>query len=362
MRNGHASKTWPVTRSIWPTFPFWLSYLLPPVIIISVYNRGWFAAVPIVVIFGVLPVLDWLSGVAPIPREAPDLAFNRWFRLVTWLWVPVQLALIAWLVRTVPMERLTPLELLAATVSVGATTGAIGMTFAHELIHRRQGYERAFGNILLASVTYPHFAIEHVKGHHRHVGTPRDPATARLGESVYQFIPRSILGGLISAWHIEQRRLWERETPTWSPQNVMLRYAAVEVAIYASIAIAFGSVALAMFAGQSLVAVAILEVINYVEHYGLLRRKSKTYEYERIKPEHSWDSPNRISNWLLINLPRHSDHHMSAAKRYQSLELLPHAPRLPGGYGMMFLLALLPPLWFRVMNPRVAAVRADASI
>jgi alkane 1-monooxygenase len=142
----------------------------------------------------------------------------------------------------------------------------------------------------------------------------------------------------------------------------MLRYVLVEVAIYVSIAVAFGPVAVAMFAGQSLVAIAILEIINYVEHYGLRRKKAKAYEYERVKPEHSWDSPNRISNWLLINLPRHSDHHMAAAKRYQSLELLTHAPRLPGGYGAMFLLALVPPLWFRVMNRRVAAVREGASI
>jgi len=351
-----------VTRSIWATFPFWLAYLLPPIVIISVFNRGWFTLVPIVVVFGLLPLLDWMSGVAAIAREAPDLAFNTWFRLVTWLWVPVQLALIAWLVRTVPLEHLGPLELIGATVSVGATTGAIGMTFAHELIHRRHGYERAFGNILLASVTYPHFAIEHVKGHHRHVGTPNDPATARLGESVYRFVPRSVRGGLSSAWQIEQRRLWEREVGTWSVQNIMLRYAAAELAIYVSIAIAFGPVAVAVFAGQSLFAIAVLEAINYVEHYGLLRKKSSAYEYERVKPEHSWDSPNRISNWMLINLPRHSDHHMSAAKRYQSLELLPHAPRLPGGYGAMFLLALVPPLWFRVMDPRVAAVRAGASI
>jgi alkane 1-monooxygenase len=251
--------------------------------------------------------------------------------------------------------------MFAATVSVGSTTG-VGMTFAHELIHRRKAFERFLGDILLASVTYAHFAIEHVKGHHRHVGTPRDPATARLGEAVYVFLPRSIVGGLLSAWKIERRRLEEHRLRAWSPSNMMLRFTGVEMAIYIAIAMAFGPVAIAMFAGQSLVAIAVLEIINYVEHYGLLRKESSPGEYERVKPEHAWDSPNRISNWLLINLPRHSDHHMTAAKRYQSLELLPHAPRLPGGYGSMFLLALLPPLWFRVMDRRVAAARSIASI
>jgi alkane 1-monooxygenase len=352
-----------VTRSFWATLPFWIAYLLPPVIIICVYNRGWFAAVPIAVIFVLLPVIDAMSGGAPLSREAPDLAFNKWFRVVTWAWVPVQVALISWLVRAVPLAHLTTAEIIDATVSVGATTGAIGMTFAHELIHRRQGYERAFGNILLASVTYPHFAIEHVKGHHRHVGTPRDPATARLGESVYRFLPRTVLGSLASAWHIERNRLWYQEQAAWSRHNLVLRYALLEAVIYAAIALAFGPIGVAVFVGQSAVAIAILEIINYIEHYGLERKTgSKSWEYEPVRQEHSWDSTNRVSNWLLINLPRHSDHHLSAAKRYQSLDLLPHAPHLPGGYGAMFLLALVPPLWFRVMNPRVAAARQSASI
>ena len=351
-----------MTRSFWATVPFWLAYLLPPILIISVYHRGWFAVVPVVVVFVVLPIVDSISGIASIPREAPGIAFNRWFRLVTWLWVPTQITVLFWLVRTVAQAHLTVGEMIASTCSVGAVTGAIGMTFAHELIHRRKGYERLLGNILLLTMTYPHFAIEHVKGHHRYVGTPRDPATARLGESIYRFLPRTVFGGARSAWQIERSRLAERGTSVWSPGNVMLRYAVAQVAIYAGIAAAFGPIALAMFAGQSLLAIAILEIINYVEHYGLVRKKTTATEYERISAEHSWDSGNRVSNWLLINLPRHSDHHLTAAKRYQSLELLRHAPRLPAGYGAMFWLALVPPLWFRAMNPRVAAARGTAPI
>ena len=362
MRSGPASKRSVVTRSFWGTFPFWIAFLLPPLIVVSVYSRGWFAALPIVVVFGVLPVIDALSGVPPFSREAPDLAFNKWFRLVTWAWVPVQLTLLWWLLVTVSRVDLSLWERIAAAVSVGAATGAIGMAFAHELIHRRRGYERAFGNILLASATYPHFAIEHVKGHHRNVGTPRDPASARLDESVYRFIPRSVLGSIASAWRIERTRMNSQQQVVWSTHNLMVRYALIEIAIYSTIAIALGPVSVALFAGQSAVAIAILEIINYVEHYGLQRRQTAPGAYEPVRPEHSWDSASRVSNWLLINLPRHSDHHMAAAKRYQSLELLPHAPHLPGGYGAMFLLALLPPLWFRVMNPRVAAARQGTPI
>jgi alkane 1-monooxygenase len=353
-----------VTRSFWATFPFWIAYLLPPIIVVCVHNRGWFAVAPIALIFVALPVIDALSGRPPLSREAPDLAFNTWFRGVTWGWVPLQMALLWWLIRIVPLQHLPPWQLVTATLSVGATTGAIGMTFAHEMIHRRQGYERAFGNILLASVTYPHFAIEHVRGHHRHVGTPRDPATARLGESVYRFLPRTVWGGVSSAWQIERKRLHTEDKSAWSTDNLMVRYALAEAAIYAAVALVFGRLGVAMFAGQSAVAIVILETINYIEHYGLLRKKvaEKPWEYEPVRADHSWDSPSRVSNWLLINLPRHADHHMSVAKRYQALELLPHAPHLPVGYGAMFLLALVPPLWFRVMNRRVAAARQGTPI
>jgi len=342
--------------------PFWLAYLLPPIIIVSAYNRGPFVWVPLIVVFVVLPFVDSVSGVPPLSREAPDLAFNRWFRLVTWFWVPIQLALIAWLVIIVPRTGLTTHEVVIAAVSVGSVTGAIGMTFAHELIHRRHAFERFFGAILLASATYPHFAIEHVRGHHRNVGTPEDPATARFGESLYAFLPRTIFGGIDSAWRLERDRLWRNEMRTWSWRNMMLRYVVVEIVIYLAIAVAAGPIGIAVFGVQSLVAIIILEVVNYVEHYGLVRKRTDRWMYERVRAEHSWDSPSRVSNWLLINLPRHSDHHLAAAKRYQSLELVPGAPRLPAGYGAMFWLALVPPLWFRVMNPRVAAARADAPI
>jgi alkane 1-monooxygenase len=351
-----------VRRSIWPTVPFWLAYLLPPLIIICVYNRGLFVWVPLTVVFVALPLVEAMAGVAPLSREAPDLAFNRWFRVVTWLWVPLQLALIGWLVGTVSHSRLSLHEMIIAALSVGAATGAIGMTFAHELIHRRKQYERALGNILLLSATYPHFTIEHVRGHHRRVGTPEDPATARLGESLYRFLPRTIVGSVASAWRLEQTRLWYHEHRTWSRHNMMLRYALFELLIYAGVGMAGGAMGLVLFATQSVVAILILEAINYVEHYGLVRKKIDNWNYERVRVEHSWDSPHRLTNWLLINLPRHADHHLAVAKRYQSLELLPGAPRLPGGYGAMFLLSLVPPLWFRVMNPRATAARSGASL
>jgi alkane 1-monooxygenase len=222
-------------------------------------------------------------------------------------------------------------------------------------VHRRHRFERALGEILLASVSYTHFAIEHVHGHHRHVGTPHDPATARLGESFYRFLPRTVLGGVASAWRLEAERLARRGRGVLSPSNRMLRYGLTQVLLYPLVWAAAGGTGVAVFAGQAFVAVSLLEVINYIEHYGLMRKEIAPGEYERIAPQHSWDSAYRLTNWMLINLARHADHHCLASKRYQSLELPSQAPQLPAGYGAMLLLALTPPLWFRVMNPRALA-------
>lgn len=313
--------------------------------------------------FVAVPIVDALSGTSDEARPPADVDANFWFRIVTWAWVPVQLGLLLRVLTMATSGRLSPLEIAGATVSMGVTSGALGITFVHELVHRSGRFERALGEIVLASVSYAHFAIEHVHGHHRHVGTPMDPATARFGESFYRFLPRTLSGSLISAWHLEVDRLARRGRSAWSPANRMLRYGVTQIVLWAALLLIYGATGVAVFVGQAVVAFSLLEVINYIEHYGLTRREIAPGEYERIAPQHSWDSSYRVSNWMLINLARHSDHHCVASKRYQSLELLAPAPQLPAGYGAMFLLALIPPLWFRVMNPRVmAATRVAESL
>lgn len=344
--------------SPWVAAPYLIGFLLPPIVILSIQERGWWTFAPVVVLLVVLPIVDALTGLADQARESPDVDRNRYFRLVTWSWVPLHVLLLLWVLGTAA-RGLTTLELAGSAISMGLTAGAVGITFAHELVHRRQPFERALGEILLAMVSYAHFAIEDVHGHHRHVGTPHDPATARLGESFYRFLPRTIVGSIVSAWRIEVDRLARRGRPAFSRSNRMLRYAITQLVLYPAVYWIYGAAGLAVFAGQAFVALSVLEVINYVEHYGLVRRQVAPGEYERIAPQHSWDSAYRISNWLLINLARHSDHHVATSKRYQSLELLPHAPQLPAGYGAMFLLALVPPLWFRVMNPRATRLRSS---
>jgi alkane 1-monooxygenase len=339
----------------WRALPYLAGFLLPPHVVRCISAGGWSTFLPVITVFVVVPLVDALGGMSDEARPPSKVETNVWFRIVTWAWVPMQLGLLAWVLRMATSGRLSGLEIAGATVSMGATSGALGITFAHELVHRRGRFERGLGEILLASVSYTHFAIEHVHGHHRHVGTPADPATARFGESFYRFLPRTLAGSLISAWHLEVERLGRRGRTACSPANRMLRYGLTQVLLWAGLLTILGATGVAVFAGQAIIAISLLEVINYIEHYGLTRREIAPGEYERIAPQHSWDSSYRISNWMLINLARHSDHHCMASKRYQSLELPAPAPQLPAGYGAMFLLALVPPLWFRVMNPRVAA-------
>ena len=207
----------------------------------------------------------------------------------------------------------------------------------------------------MTSVTYPHFCVEHVEGHHRNVGTPADPATARLGESVYRFVPRSVLGGLASAWRIERRRAARLGLRRWSWRDRRVRMGLLTAALYAAVALAFGWAGVLFFAAQSAVAVGQLEVINYLEHYGLSRREVGPGRYERVGAEHSWESAHRLTAWYLFNLPRHADHHARASRPYWNLDHSEASPQLPWGYSTVFLMALVPPLWRRVMDPRVPA-------
>lgn len=335
-----------------------MGFLAPPLVFLSISRGGWWSFAPLLVLYLGLPVGDALLGLHASrhpPEETARLSERRAFRVLTWLWVPVQAGLVWWAVDRFATLPLSPVERLGLIASVGTVTGGIGMTYAHELIHRPGRFELALGDILLALVTYPHFAIEHVYGHHRHVATPADPVTARKGESLYAFWGRAVPASVASAWRMERHRTsrFERSSRTW--RNRMVRYAVTMAMGYLAIALIWGTLGVIAFAGQSLVAFLLLETINYIEHYGLRRAETAPGQHERVTARHSWDSNHRVSNWLLINLARHADHHLLASKRYQALDPTDAAPQLPAGYGTMILVALLPPLWRRVMDPRVPA-------
>ena len=244
---------------------------------------------------------------------------------------------------------------------MGIVAGGGGINVAHELMHRSAPLPRAAAEILMTLVTYPHFCVEHILGHHRNVATPEDPASARRGEMVYLFFLRTVFGGLRSAWHLEGQRVVKKKLRPFGWSDRRMRHPMLVVAVYAAVGLAFGWTGIAVFFGQSVVAVALLEVINYVEHYGLSRQQNPDGRYERVMPKHSWNSAHRLTGWYLFNLPRHADHHYEARRPYNELRHLEDSPQLPLGYATMVIIALVPPLWFWMMNPRVDQWNAKQS-
>ena len=338
--------------------PHWVVHSIPLLTAIGLWRGGWWLAASIVFVFVVVPIVDALVGLR-VDNEETEGPLRRWaYDAPLLAWIPVQLAIVIWATSLVASGHFNGAEVALAIVAVGLLTGGLGITIAHELMHRRSAWERGLAEVLMTSVTYPHFCVEHVHGHHRNVATPLDPASSRFGESVYAYLPRTILGGVRSAWGIETERAKKRGIPLTSLRHRMTRYGVGLAATYGFVSAAFGWKGVAFFAGQSLVAIVLLEIINYVEHYGLHRRELSPGRYERVQPWHSWNASHRVTNWLLINLQRHSDHHYLANRPYHQLRHYDDVPQLPAGYATMVLLALAPPLWRRVMDPRALAWQA----
>jgi alkane 1-monooxygenase len=278
------------------------------------------------------------------------------FRVALWLALPVQAGVLFWGANLVASPSSSMVEVIGAIVAVGMTGGVIGINVSHELVHRSNRVDRAIGSVLLVMVSYYHWGIEHVAGHHRNVATPADPATARFGESLPVFLLRAVRTGFTSAWRIASGRNARRGVQ--SPLRNPVLYGVVASAGLAGALLAgFGPRAVLFFVAQSAVAIGFLETINYVEHYGLERRLVRPGVYERVTPLHSWNSSQWLTNVLLFNLQRHSDHHAWPTRPYFKLRHHPDAPQLPTGYAGMALLAMVPPLWRRVMDPRVRAHR-----
>ena len=325
----------------WNVLSYALVFTVPLSVLIGYGLGGWGLLLTPLLVFGLVPLLDNLIGVDtanPSPGESGEHAGMRPYRVLTWMCVPCQLALVIWGAWTVGRPTTGFLEVAGLALAVGVSSGILGINVAHELQHRIDSAMEVFmSRAMLLTVGYMHWAIEHVAGHHRHVATPRDPATARLGESVYRFLPRSVIGGFRSAWGIECERLHRTGRRPVGIHNHVLRYLIVELAYWLL---------------QSLVAIVLLEVVNYVEHYGLLRLQQGE-RYEPVRVWHSWNASHWLTNRFLFNLQRHSDHHYRPGRRYQQLRHHAASPQLPAGYAGMIVLAMVPPLWRRVMDRRV---------
>ncbi|WP_108924618.1 alkane 1-monooxygenase [Mycobacterium montefiorense] len=308
--------------------------------------------------FVVVPIIDHLVG--PDRSNAPEnvvarLQSDRFYRWATYLYVPNQylsLVFACWLWAGGGWVTMNFVDKVGLMTTVGLI-GGLAINAAHELGHTRLQAERQLSKITLAQTWYGHFLVEHNRGHHVRVATPEDPASARLHESVYAFIPRSVGGGLRSAWKLEASRLAKTGRPFWTPNNNLLTAWLLSAALFSGLALWFRPVVLPWLVGQAIIGFCLLETVNYIEHYGLRRRKKPSGRYERVTPSHSWNSSSLIANILLFHLQRHADHHSNPLRNYQVLRDVDKAPQLPGGYANMLLLALLPPLWRRVMDRRV---------
>lgn len=337
--------------------PYTLSFLVPFLVALGLARGGaWAFGTPLFVFF-LLPLLEWWIG--PAAASAGDdeqRERNPAFSWLLWLHVPAQYVVLLAGCRGAAAGGWSVLETVGHLLSMGTVSGGIAINVAHELIHRRSTAEQFLGKALLLSSGYLHFFIEHVRGHHKHVATDADPASARPGESFWRFYPRTVIGSWRSAWSIEARRLESEHRPVWSAGNQMLRFVAATAAFAAGIAAAFGARGAAFYAISSVLGFSLLEVVNYIEHYGLIRGIDSDGRPARVEAHHSWNTDSRLSRWFLFELTRHSDHHLHAARQYQTLRRLDAAPELPAGYPAMILLALVPPLWHRVMDPIVASI------
>jgi alkane 1-monooxygenase len=296
--------------------------------------------------------LDVALGKEAARGERLGGSLLRWFPRI---YIVLQLAVTAWLASLVARGGLTLLEETGLIISTGVMTGVFGFVAAHEMIHSPDARERALGLTLLGAVFYMHFRIAHVYGHHRRAATKEDPASARLGEGLYAFLPRTIAGQFREAWEFEARRLRRSGRPVWSTGNRMLVYLAIEGMFLFSVALVSFR-ALFFLLAVAAVSITLLETFNYVAHYGLSRRSGRDGRLERLAARHSWNSGSRMNNAALFNMGRHSDHHRVMTRSYEGLEPLREASELPSGYAAALLMALVPPLWRRVMDPRAQSV------
>ncbi len=308
-----------------------------------------------VLVFVVFPLLDIAIGMDPTNPPDSVLKFleqDRYYRWCTYLFIPIQFAGLVFACWIWASGELSTVESIGLALTMGVV-GGIAINTAHELGHKRANSERWLSRVALAQTGYGHFFIEHNRGHHVKVATPEDPASARLGESFWAFLPRTVLGSVRSAWEIEAARLDRLGEGRFGIHNDILTAWAMTIGLFAGLTAVFGAAVLPYLLLQAVIGFSLLEVVNYLEHYGLLRQRKEDGRYERCRPEHSWNSNNVASNVLLYHLQRHSDHHANPTRRYQALRHVEEAPQLPTGYAGMIVLAWFPPLWRRVMDPRL---------
>lgn len=326
---------------------------------LSFFSTGIYTYLMIIYVFAVIPLTELLIPVSTknmsdaeeqIAKE--DFAYDLW----VYITVPLQYLALAVFLITIREEGITRADVIGRTLAMGLLCGAFGINAAHELGHRLKSYERNMSKALLLTSLYMHFYIEHNKGHHKNVSTPEDPSSARKWEPIYLFYFRTVIFGYVSAWKIAAVEQYKKGLPVFHHTNQMLQFQALQIAFVGLIWLIFGGFATLCFIGAAAIGFILLETVNYIEHYGLQRKKSAV-GYERALPEHSWNSSHILGRLMLFELSRHSDHHYLASRKYQILRHHDEAPQMPTGYPGMMLLSLVPPIWFWIMHNRMDRFR-----
>ena len=340
-----------------------LSLLIPTTVLVGpalmlLTGQAWALWLPVVFFYAAVPLLDYVLGEDrsnPPESAVPALDADVYYRWITYLLAPVlwlSFIFSAWFATHMSL----PLHGWAALVLICGSVGGFCINLGHELGHKNTRLERTLAKIVLAPSGYGHFYVEHNRGHHRDVATPADPASSRMGESIYRFVLREMPGAARRAWVLERTRLQKAGLPVLSWHNDIVQPALLTLALWSALVLWLGWTVLPFLLVASLWANFQLTSANYIEHYGLLRQQRANGSFEPCQPHHSWNSNHIFSNWIVFHLQRHSDHHAHPLRRYQSLRHFENLPTLPSGYFGMFLVAYVPPLWRYVMDERLLRI------
>lgn len=331
-----------------------------PILIYALSVNAFFAKdigifLPLIVVWIGIPLMELMFRPDPSNMDAAEEEIakaDKTYDYLLYLIVPMQYVALYLFLNSFAQEGIEGWMIAGRIFVMGLLCGTFGINVGHELGHRTIRFEQQMAKALLLTSLYMHFYIEHNRGHHKRVSTPEDPSSARPGESVYAFYLRSIIGSYRSAWEISNKERMKKNIHWWHPKNEMFMFQLIQIALVALIAIGFGLLTALWFVCAAVIGFLLLETVNYIEHYGLQRRKTGADSYERPRPAHSWNSDHVVGRLVLFELSRHSDHHYMASRKYQVLRHHDDAPQMPTGYPGMMILSLLPPLWFRVMDPR----------
>lgn len=336
-----------------------LVFTIPLTVSIAFTSNGWLTFLPLIYVFGIIPISDLFIKVNSVnfnKNQEEIEKTNQLYSYILYLTLAFQISFLIWFLCIMEQTNISVLDSIGRISAMGIMCGIIGINVGHELGHRNNRFEQLLGEILLTTSLENHFLPYHNAGHHFNVATPEDAATARKNEPLYIFWFRSHFTNYLKDWELENNRLKNLNRKWFHYQNRMVIYTIINITLVLSIHFIFGTMVVFAFLIAAIVGILLLETVNYIEHYGLLRQKNKYGTYERVKHHHSWNSNHVVGKLILFNLSRHSDHHYNGSKHYQILKSLPKAPQMPTGYPGMMLLSLIPPLWFKLMNKKIQSL------